>query len=178
VYNFEPKLLIINCNKKGRGFYTAKGGELRYILNEQPLVLHLMNKPTYETAYLIYQISPGDVLEATYKENVKHVDLALAQAIVADRVAFQKDKTFKLLIQERRGANFTKEARVYLAGKEGLVGLSAIAILARNWVTYATASFILAIQKPKVPTRIFREESDARTWLQKQKVSVHRSATD
>jgi hypothetical protein len=128
-------------------------------------------EPIHETAYLVYMISPGDILEAAYKENVQHVDLALAKAIVEDRVRFQEGKTFKLLIQERKGANFTKEARDYLSGEVGLEGLYAIAILARNWVTYATASFILAIQKPKVPSRIFREESDARAWLVKQKSS-------
>lgn len=121
----------------------------------------------HETESLFYEME-GDLLIATYKKGVRHVNRAMAEEIVADRLAFQGGKPVHLLIQEMGGADFSKEARAYFASENGIEGLLSIAILAKNWITYGTASFILSIQRPRVPTRIFRDRKDAMEWLKKQ----------
>lgn len=126
----------------------------------------------HETAYLLYHIGEDGILEATYKEDVRHIDRALAEEIVADRLEFQRGVSYPLLIQEMGAADITKEARVYFAGEQGIAGLIAIAILAHNWVTYGTGRFILSIQRPAVPVRLFMMEKEARLWLLQQRVAA------
>jgi hypothetical protein len=125
-----------------------------------------MNR-TYETEHVWYTITSEGILRAKYKPEIRYVDEPLARKIVADRMAFQGNKRYPLLVEESGAAEYTKDARTFFAGDQGVEGLTGIAILVHNWVTYATASFILAIQKPRIPTRIFRQERDAILWLQK-----------
>ncbi|MES2566389.1 MAG: STAS/SEC14 domain-containing protein [Bacteroidota bacterium] len=97
--------------------------------------------------------------------NFETLDLATAKAAVAYRVSSYGDKDYPLIIDFQNVKHVTKEARVYLASKEGCNKIKAGAIIVDSTLTKVMANFFLQINKPLVPSKLFTDEESAEKWL-------------
>jgi len=70
-----------------------------------------------------------------------------------------------LLTDARAHLNATKEAREYAAENIRANSIIANAILTNSLPTVLLVNFYIRINKPKVPTQMFRKESIAIAWL-------------
>jgi hypothetical protein len=116
----------------------------------------------FENEFAIFWISES-ILFFEYKPDVV-IDLVAAQRIVADRIQMQKEKAYPVLCDIRGIADSDKAARDYLA-QHGSVLAKAVSILVHQSVSILMISFYLKISKPQVPTRIFKDKSDALEFL-------------
>lgn len=97
------------------------------------------------------------------------VDLSIAKMAVAHRVKLFGDKDYPILVSVKNVKYITKEARDYLASKEGCNKIKAGAILIDSIVMSVIANFFLQISKPLVPTKLFTDRVRAIEWLHTQK---------
>lgn len=93
------------------------------------------------------------------------VNLSVAQRAVRYRLESTKNASCLLITDIKLIKNITKEARDFLASKEGCEGISALAILINSPIGSMIGNFWMRINKPLVPTRIFTNEEEAKKWL-------------
>jgi hypothetical protein len=105
------------------------------------------------------------ILVGTYL--CEDVDLNTVKMIVEYRLSHFGHKEFPLLIHTNKVKYISREARNYLASKEGCQKIKSCAILTNSIVTKVIANFFLQINKPLVPTKLFTNEDSARKWLSK-----------
>ena len=111
----------------------------------------------------------GDILYIWYKDRVFTLDIA--KSMVEKRKKFTNHKNVKVLVMQAGLKGLDKEARAYFSSDEAREGVSAAAILAKNAFERHLANFFIGITviRPKVPTRLFTDQSEAIKWLKKQK---------
>lgn len=115
-----------------------------------------------DNEYARIELEDGIVI-ATWK--VTFVDLEIAQKAVTTRqMAFRKNK-YPCLIKIHSIKDSTKEARDFLASEQGCEGIIAAAILAESVLENMIANFFIYLNKPLVPTKIFKDETKAKEWL-------------
>ncbi len=68
------------------------------------------------------------------------------------------------LIDSREIQFMTDESRKYFAAQDKS-SVVAIALLATNRIQITLANFYLKFSKPKIPTKLFNSEPEARKWL-------------
>lgn len=95
----------------------------------------------------------------------KTVDLEMAKASVTYRLQQYHDKDYPLFVNIKTVKHITKEARDYLASKEGCHKAASCAILINSNVTRVLANYFIMINKPLVPTKVFTNEEGAKQWL-------------
>lgn len=93
------------------------------------------------------------------------VDVDQAQQMVIDRIAFQNDVEYPILIRVN-GIKFASNKASSFMQKEGLRGLKAGAFIISNPVEKIILNFLIMIHKPKIPSKMFTSERDALKWLQ------------
>jgi hypothetical protein len=76
------------------------------------------------------------------------------------------------LIDMNKVKSMSREAREYYAGPEPKKVITAVAILTNSSVGKAVANFFLLLTKPSVPTRMFTDFDEAKSWLMQYKESV------
>jgi hypothetical protein len=91
--------------------------------------------------------------------------LELAQATIADLMALTGGKRTPILVDVRRSKGITREARTFLGNQTG--SYSALAMLAGSPATQMIANFFIGLNRPSVPTQVFTDEEQARTWLRR-----------
>ncbi|MCD6068795.1 MAG: hypothetical protein K0S33_3621 [Bacteroidetes bacterium] len=112
-----------------------------------------------EFSYMEYHIKEGITMEA-------------------EDVAASKEQVIRLFpgtmfYVYSEGAEFftmTKKARELVASKDHLDNTIAIAFYTTNISIYLLGDLFNKINKPPVPTRIFRDRDTAREWLREQAV--------
>ena len=119
--------------------------------------------PALDTAYVRFELD-GNLLTATYKKG-KTITLQIAKEIVQDRINFTKHQPVLVLIVNQGGLSFNKEAREYLSSAEGIQGIIAAVILSETVATAMIGNFIIKVNKPHIPVRMFTNRSKALTWL-------------
>jgi len=112
--------------------------------------------------FLSLDLVNGILMAALKSETV---DLTLAKASVAYRVKHYHDKDYPLFIDIKVVKHITKEARDYLASKEGCNKAASCAIIINSNVTRVLANYFIMINKPLVPTKVFTDEEGAKQWL-------------
>lgn len=69
------------------------------------------------------------------------------------------------MIDMNKVKSMSREAREYYAGPEPEKIMTAMAILTTSAVGKVVANFFLMLTKPPIPTRMFTNFDEARTWL-------------
>ena len=108
-----------------------------------------------------------EILHFTYKSGVK-ISLDIAQRIVKDRVQFVHNKSYPSLIKDTGVKGIEKDARDYLSSEECSQGLKAAAFLANSEFFRFLVNFFIKVNviSPKMPVKIFTDESKALLWLE------------
>ncbi len=109
------------------------------------------------------ELSNGIII-ATWKS--PFINLTIAQKSVSSRLAITGEQKYPVLIRIGSTKNSTKEARDFLASEKGCQGLVAAAIYVDSILTNMLATFFIFLNKPKIPTKIFKDESKAMEWLE------------
>lgn len=117
---------------------------------------------TLDTPAVYFKII-DDILQADYKPG--RVDLKEAEQIVRNRLEFQKYHPMLVLVSGQDGVKFDKNARDYLASEKGTDGITAAAILLTSPITTVIGNFIMLVNRPKIPVKVFVNKKDAIAWL-------------
>ena len=112
--------------------------------------------------YATFWIDDG-ILHFLYHPAVV-IDVAAAERVVADRLAFQDGKAFPVFCDTRGIKDTDKAARDYLA-KEGSLLALAVAFLVNPPISQAITNFYIRTNKPITPTKIFTEKYEALKFL-------------
>ena len=118
-----------------------------------------------ENEFISLDLNTG-VLEVTFKNGAR-IDLAAAHEMLETRMNLIGQHSYPSILKNISQVTITKEARDFLSSDEGRRGVSALALIVDNAVGTALANFFLkvTVRRPKVPTRIFRDEKKALEWL-------------
>lgn len=103
------------------------------------------------------------IIIATWKNNF--INISVAKHVVEQRLKAANGVKYPFLIKIKSIRDTTKEARDFLASKQGCEGLTAAAILAESVLENMIANFFIYLNKPLVPTKIFKDEKKALEWL-------------
>ncbi len=117
----------------------------------------------FENDEIKFELEDG-ILIATWK--AVFLDKALVKKIINHRLEVLKGKSYPFLSNIKSIKNSTKEARDFLASKEGCQGALSVAILINSQVSKMIANFFIGYSKPFIPTRMFTDEAEAKKWLQ------------
>ncbi len=105
----------------------------------------------------------GNFIVGVYED--VHIDLAAAQEIVRGRIRVFGTKARLAIIEIKGKVSVTKEARDYLGSPEACVGAKKLALIANSPLTIILGNIYLKIVNPPVPTKIFKNKTEAKKWL-------------
>lgn len=74
-----------------------------------------------------------------------------------------------LLLEVEHTKGISKRARDYLASDIGMEGLTACALLVKSHVGKFAGNLFMALNKPKLPMRLFEDIHAAKHWLERHK---------
>lgn len=115
-----------------------------------------------ENDFATFYIDSG-VLYFIYKP-IELVSLSMAKSMTRSRLEFQKGKPFPVFCDTRSLQNVDKAAREYFAN-EGMFLAKAVGLLVSHQATEALVDFFVRINKPVVPTKICKSETEALAFL-------------
>ncbi|MBI3509553.1 MAG: hypothetical protein HY064_02745 [Bacteroidetes bacterium] len=115
-----------------------------------------------ETPFMTIWKEDG-ILHCVFNEGLD-MDLPTAKYCVKTRIEFSGGKDYPCFINMKGLRKASKEARDYM-GKEGAELIKAGALLTGNPLTKMFGNIFLTLNKPKVPTKLFSDETAALTWL-------------
>jgi len=106
-----------------------------------------------------------DIMYGTYKKGP--ITLELAKQVVKHRLQFTGNKKVPILASEQGLKGIERDARQYLSSEEGVEGLSAAAIVNKSVFGSHLANFFMkiAFNRPRIPARVFTDETEAIQWL-------------
>lgn len=103
------------------------------------------------------------IIIVTWKNS--YINLTIAEQVVKDRLNVTNNQKYPVFIKIKSIKDSTKEARDFLASEKGCEGITASAIFVESIVENMIASFFVFLNKPRVPTKIFKDEAKAKEWL-------------
>lgn len=103
-----------------------------------------------------------EILWGEYKEVI--IGLEEAKKIVRDRIIFQQGKLYPAIADIRKIKYIHSEANKYLS-KEGNALLLCGAIIVGSHVSEILGNVYLSINKPLLPTKLFRSTEKAKEWV-------------
>ena len=107
-------------------------------------------------------------------EVTQNITIGKAEAIqITDQIGvLTNGKKYPVLMTGHEFAQVDKEGREYSASEAGLRFTIADAIIVKNLAQKILAGFYLRINKPRKPTRVFKNENEAIEWLYQEKINV------
>lgn len=105
------------------------------------------------------------IIIATWKASF--IDLETAKNAIEDRINVTEGKAYPALVYLGAIKDSTKEARDYLASEPACKGLLAVAICVNSSLENMLGNLFIYMNKPKVPTRVFKDKVKAKKWLSK-----------
>jgi len=121
----------------------------------------------YETPAFRMQISDDLLKEITVKKGViiNAQDVKTSLELSLKEGVAQK---YFVLLEGEEGSNVSDEARVLAASEEYSRHVAALALCSSNLAMAILGNLFLKVNRPKVPTKFFRERADALFWLRSQ----------
>ena len=118
-----------------------------------------------ETAYIRLELLDNGILVATYKKQ-KLITLEMAREIVQTRLDFVGLEPRPVLVLNEGVIQLDKGARKWVASGDGVVGISASAVIADHPGTFFIMALIFTIERPPMPARVYRSRDRAMAWLE------------
>lgn len=107
------------------------------------------------------------IIIATWKCSV--ITLEIAKIVVDERLKITAHNKYPFLIHMKSVKESTKEARDFLATGQACLDISVAAFYVDSILENVIANLFIYLNKPTVPTKIFRDVAKAREWLEKHK---------
>ncbi len=127
-----------------------------------------MKELLFENADIVLE-SENDIIIGTIKRSF--LDYTLACKISKKRLEIFDGKSYPFLTDIKSIKETTKEARDFLASKDGCQNITKGAILIDSAVTKIIANFFIGLSRPVIPSKIFTSEADAKKWLLKKSIN-------
>jgi len=122
-----------------------------------------MDTQIFRSKYLTLKLD-GQIMVMTYADDLT-IDLEAAKIMVAERLSVFSDQSYPVLADARFIKFATREALDYFAGKDGVKGISVLAILIGNYLTVTLANIFIRLRKPAMRTKVFNTKDQAMKWL-------------
>jgi len=123
-----------------------------------------MEKEVIVTRIAKIRLGKDGIVRSTYSPKAEET-LAEAKENIATVLKISQGKKYPVLVDYGNVKSVTREARAYYAGEEAAKVVNATAILISSPVGKIIANFLLSLNKPKYPIRMFTSETDAIEWL-------------
>lgn len=125
----------------------------------------------YGTKYLvtdhaIYQ-KKDSIIYITFRENL-NLNARTAQAIVAERLAFQANAPYPVICDVTTIKSIDEEARMYLASR-GSNQIEVVALVSEASTVYEMGMLYKAFNSPKAPTEVFSTAEEAENYIKQLK---------
>jgi hypothetical protein len=124
-----------------------------------------MQKKEIRNTFMTFWIS-DDIIFGRFDEGITW-DRDKSIQCVNDRLVLSSGKSYPILLDVRKVKSITKEAREYMSSDIALKDTSAAAVVVDSSVGRVMGNFYFALNKPKLPFRIFNTEEKAIKWLTK-----------
>lgn len=105
------------------------------------------------------------IIHEIFKPSLIILDIENAKKIVVDRLKVSNGIIRPILVDTRNAISIDKETRRYFASAESLQLLSAGALLIKNPIAKFMGNFFIAVDRPKMPVKIFTNKTQALKWL-------------
>jgi hypothetical protein len=119
----------------------------------------------FENNYAYYEIKDF-YLKITCKK-AKYIDYRAARVLVSDRLRIQSYKAYHIICDISLIEGISLDARDYLATSGSLLIKSAALVSTRSTLKHF-ATYFIAINNPKAPTKVFDSIQDAEQYIQSQ----------
>lgn len=120
-----------------------------------------------DNEWAVLELMDDGILIVRYKDGV-HLTEDVARAILKEHVELCGDTPVPVLVCLNRIKSMSREARVFFAHSDETPAASAlVAMLVASPIGRVVANFFLSLNKTRVPTRSFTDESKAIRWLKK-----------
>jgi hypothetical protein len=106
----------------------------------------------------------NNILYSAFKQGTE-MDINVAKFCVTERIKFSNNTSYRMLIEIRGLKSVTKEAREYMA-EEGAALVLAAAFIISSPLSKLLGNIFLAINRPKIPSKLFTDRSEAIKWLE------------
>lgn len=106
----------------------------------------------------------GNVLEIVIKEKA-YLDVDDIKEIQIHKTKLTQNKTHGILFITPQFGNISKEGRAYSASPAASINCIAKAVIAPNLGMKILANFFITFDRPCVPHKVFRTETEALIWL-------------
>ncbi len=116
----------------------------------------------FDNDEITFEVIDG-ILVSAWKS--KFIDISLVRKVKKYHLEIMDGKSYPMLADIKSVRDTTKEARDFLASKEGCEGLTAIAIMINSPVSKMIANFFIKASRPVIPTTMFTDERAAKKWL-------------
>ena len=114
-----------------------------------------------ETETCIFELRDDGILYCTTKPDAREEHAQAEQNVAAiDKLCAEKH--WPMLSDIRNLRSQSREARALYAASPIA---TAVALIVPNPVSRVIGSFYLGLNKPSVPTKLFKSEAEARVWL-------------
>jgi len=107
------------------------------------------------------------IIHEVFKPSLIVLDIENAKKIVADRLKVSNGIARPILVDTRNAVSVDKETRIYFASAESLYLLRAGALLIKNPIAKFMGNFFIAVDRPKMPVKIFNNKEHALRWLKR-----------
>ncbi len=116
----------------------------------------------FDNDEITFEVLDG-ILVSAWKS--KFIDITLIRKVKKYHLEIMDGKSYPMLADIKSVRDTTKEARDFLASKEGCAGLIAIAIMINSPISKMIANFFILASRPVIPTKMFTDETEAKKWL-------------
>jgi hypothetical protein len=108
----------------------------------------------------------GEIFFGLLKKN-SILSLKCAKEIVAMRLSFMKYRPHKAIFFMSHAAVISADARTFFATDAGYEGLLKLALVSNSQLNSMIGNLFISLNKPKIPTKLFKDKEDAIKWLLK-----------
>lgn len=115
-----------------------------------------------DSAYMSLRLIDG-IYYAYYKPVI--VNLRIAQLIVKQRQSVTLGESYPFVVDIRCVKGFKMDAVSYFSSDESVDDVSKLALIIKSKLVAKLANLYYIIIKPKIPTKLFSSEEEAKKWI-------------
>ncbi|MDI1353934.1 MAG: hypothetical protein PSX36_03400 [bacterium] len=104
------------------------------------------------------------ILIVTLNEDLEITE-SILEKIFTEGAALSRGVPYSILADVRKNVSSTSSARKYGAHHPFMKQLVAQALIADTSAVIILANFFIKVNKPEIPTRLFKKKEDAIAWL-------------
>jgi len=119
---------------------------------------------TRETRTELLTLGDDGVLACVVKQTAEHT-LDDAVENVRASAELTRGRRVPMLLDARGTQQISREARIYYMGPENAKVISAVAMLISSSAAKILGNFLMRVNTPPFPFRLFSDEASARAWL-------------